>query len=398
MKKTLKQAIIVFIVLSLITSTQALAQDVVEEENQEVLETQAKEVDLAQRKAEIAAKAAEKKAIAAEKKVEIERKKAEIAAEVAKREEEITASIEKHLEDTRKQVEATQKQVELLMPEIISTSRVSIPHLPHLQHSGGGGILVIPSADMKVENLAAITEDMSVMSRIFDKQVSQSNVQTARGRVLIGFDPYYWRGNRTTEAIYLEGYGALFLMKVNMLLSQPPQEQQKKEPQEDTDPVWTQFRREMYEPEDARRRRGSDQPEEKYDAEKVETLKTNLIKTIKHATNIRALESDQLVILTIIGDGSQPASATTRLYSYGRSTGRRRIVQTLPEVEANSVQPSVLTICAKKSDIDAFAKGEIDYDQFRQRTGIFKSYAKAGLQHSPVSELHQFAHEVLSVE
>ena len=50
MKKTLKQTIIVFIVLSLITSTQALAQDVVEEENQEVLETQANEAEIAQRR------------------------------------------------------------------------------------------------------------------------------------------------------------------------------------------------------------------------------------------------------------------------------------------------------------------------------------------------------------
>ncbi len=369
MKKTFNQTIIVFIVLSLIMAGFTPAQDVVEEESQEVLETKKKEANIEQRKAEIAAK-------------------------VAKREEEITASLERHLQDTRKQVEATQKQVELLMPEIISTSRVGLPHLPYLQHSGGGGILVIPSGQMKVENLAEITEDMNVMSRIFDKQLSQSNVQTTRGRFYGDLNLYFGRGSRTTEAIYLEGYGALFLMRVNMLLSAPPEEQQKKEPQEDTDPVWTQFRREMYEPKDARRRRGSDRPEEKYDAEKVETLKTNLIKTLKHATNIRALRPDQLVILTIIGDGSQPASATTRFYSYGRSTGRSRIVQTLPEVEADSLQPTVLTICAKKSDIDAFAKGEIDYDQFRKRTGIFKSYAKAGQQDSPIIEVHQVAHEV----
>jgi hypothetical protein len=55
--------------------------------------------------------------------------------------------------------------------------------------------------------------------------------------------------------------------------------------------------------------------------------------------------------------------------------------------------PTVLTICAKKSDIDAFAKGELDYDQFRQRTGVFKSYAKAGQQDSPGAKEHQVAHE-----
>ena len=408
MKKTLKQTIIVFIVLSLMTAGQTLAQDVVEEENQEVLEAQTNEeaiaqrkADLAQRKAEIASKAAEQKAIAAEKKIEIERKKAEIAAVVAKREDEITATMaERQADLARKQMDLDKKVYELRdkLGNLQVFSKVTLPHLPHLQHSGGGGVLVIPSAQVKVENLAAITEDMSVMSRIFDKQLGQSNVPTARGRLLFDMNSFLGRGNPTTEAIYLEGYGALFLLRVNMLLSAPPETQQKKETQEDTDPVWSEMRREMYEPEEVRRSRTDDRPEEKYDAEKVETLKTNLIKTLKHAANIRGLKSDQLVILTVIGDGRRPASTVTRFYSsYGRSTGSRRGVRTVPEVEADSLLPTVLTICAKKSDIDAFAKGELDYDQFRQRIEIFKSYAKAGQQASPGAELHQFAHEVLSV-
>lgn len=386
MKKTLKQTIIVFIVLSLITSTQALAQDVVEEENQEVLETQAKEAEIAQRETEIAAKAAEVDA-------EVAVKIAESQAKVA----------QKQMKEAEKQMLIAKDQVGKLKDKLVNIqlSNVTLPHLPHFQHGGSGGILVIPTSQLKLEDLAEITEDMSVMSRIFDKQLNQSNALTARGKLLIGLNPYFGRGNRTPEAVFLEGYGALFLMRVNMLLSAPPASQQQEEKiQEDVDRVWAETRRQMYEPEDARRSRTKDQPEEKYDAEKVETLKTNLIKTLKHATNIRGLEPEQLVILTIIGYGhGSDSNITQRFYnSYGRSTGRRRIVQTLPEVEADSVQPAVLTICAKKSDIDAFANGEIDYDQFRQRTGIFKSYAKAGQQTSPGAELRQFAHEVLSVE
>jgi hypothetical protein len=371
MKKTLKQTIILFIVLNLMTAAQVLAQDVVEEENQEVPETQAKEADLAQREAEIAAKTA--------------KQEAKIAQEQIK-------AAEKQLLNAREQSSMYKdKLVDLRLPQIT---------IPHLQHSGGGGILIVPSGQTNLENLAAITEDMSVMSGIFDKKLSQSGMLTARGRLLVGFDPFFGRGNRTPEAIYLEGYGALFLLRVNMPLSAPPEHQQEEKAQEDTDPVWAEMRREMYEPEVVGRgRTGTDErPEEKYDADKVESLKANLIKTLKHATNIRALKSDQLVILTVIGDGGRPDSTVTGLYSYGRSTGRSRIVQTLPEVEAESVAPTVLTISAKKSDIDAFAKGELDYDQFRQRIGIFKSYAKAGQQDSPNAELHQFAQGVLSVE
>jgi hypothetical protein len=187
--------------------------------------------------------------------------------------------------------------------------------------------------------------------------------------------------SRTTQAIYLDDYGALFLMKVNFPLSPTPEAQEEKETEvEDTDPVWTETIKEIYAPEEVGRRRTYGQPEEKYDAEKVAELKETLIKTLKHAANIQALKPDQSVILTVISGRSQSGTRNvTRSYLYGRSTGstRGRTIQTVPtEAETGSFLPTVLTICAKKSDIDAFAKGEIGFDEFRQRTSIFTSYAK----------------------
>lgn len=370
MKKTVNQTIIVFLVLSLITATQALAQDVIEQENQEVLDTQSKEADIAQ-------------------------KKAEIAAEVAQKEEEITASLQNQLEDTQQQMDtligevgATQKQINFRLPRL--------PKVPfsHLQQSGGG-ILVVPTAQMKLEDLAEITEDMSIMSRILYKGLNQAHLTTEKEKWFLGRYPWLAQGGSgKTEAVYLEGFGAMFLIKVNMLLSAPPEEEKEQQTaKEETDPVWSKVRQEMYEPEKAAESRTDDRPEEKYDAEKVESLKTNLIKTLKHATNIRGLQPDQLVILTVIGEVSQPATSLTQTFIYKGSTGSSRIVRTLPEVEKDSLQPSVLTICAKKSDIDAFAKGQIDYDQFRKRIEMFKSYAKAGQQSTPGVEIHQVAHE-----
>ncbi|NQT02554.1 MAG: hypothetical protein HQ580_11060 [Planctomycetes bacterium] len=394
MKKAINRTIIVLIVINLITAGFTLAQDVIEEENQEVLEKQMQEADLAQRKteAEFAAQEAQKEVEIAEKEVQAAAKMAEKQAEIARKQMKAAGKQAKDL--VLKQMDLEQKVKDLMVD--IQIPNVTLPHLPHFQRSGSGGVLVIPSAEMKVENLAVITEDMSVMSRIFDKQLNQSNVQTARGRMYGDFNPFFGRGNRTTEAIFLEGYGALFLMEINILLSAPPETQQKEKTKEDTDPVWSQMRREMYEPEETRRSRTDDRPKEKYDAEMVETLKTNLIKTLKHATNIQALEPEQLVILTVIGDRHQSAATVTRTSSYGRRSGSRyrTIVQTAPEAETGPLPPTVLTISAKKSDIDAFAKGELDYDQFRQRTGIFKSYAKAGQNNSPGADEHQVAHEI----
>ncbi|MFZ2148090.1 MAG: hypothetical protein WAV28_12795 [Sedimentisphaerales bacterium] len=371
MKKTFTQKIIVFVAVSLITAGFALAQNVAEEESQP----------------------ASKETLISEKEAELARREAETAAKVAQKEADITQKqmkvAQKEIKTQEKNLQAQLKQLELQIPEIpeieLAIPRVSIPVW---QHSGSGEVLVIPAAELKVEDLAAITEDMSVMSRIFDNKLIQAHLTTARASWFVGFDPFSERNIGTTEAIYLEGYAALFLIRVNFPLSPPAEEKEEKETEEgDTDPLWTQTKQEMFEPEEAGTRSTTERQEEKYDARKVAELKETLIKTLKHAANIRALKPDQSVILTVISGQSQSGTTTTtRSYgrsgmsssiSRGRSSMRGRITgRRAPGTETGSFLPTVLTICAKKSDIDAFAKGELSFDQFRERTRIFSSYAK----------------------
>jgi len=313
MKKALTQTIIVFVAVNLITAGFALAQNAPDEASRE-------EAVAAQKEAEIATKAAEKEVEAAQK----------------------------QMQAALKQVEAAQKQVELQIPKI----EVAVPHIPLLGHSHSGTVLVVPAAELKPENLAEITEDMTVMSRIFDNKLSQARLSTARASLFVGFDPFSVHNSGTTEAIYLEGYAALFLMKVNFPLSPSPEAQEEeKTEEEDIDLLWKETKQQIYAPEEAdRRRRTDDRPEEKYDAEKVEELKETLIKALKHAANIRALKPDQSVILTVIGDQSQSGRMVVRRsYRYGRD---RRVVLPEPGDETGSFLPTVLTICAEKSDID----------------------------------------------
>jgi hypothetical protein len=344
MKKALTQTIIVFVAVNLITAGFAPAQNIAEEESQP----------------------ASKEAVVAEKKIELERKKAEIEAKV-----------QQQVELVQKQVELVQKQLELQIPNLeVAAPRIPrLGRIPLLGHGGSGAVLVIPAAEMKVEDLAAITEDMTVMSRIFDTKLSQAHLTTGRGIGSIGFDSLlFGRSSGAIETIYLEGYGALFLMKVNVLLSPPPEALEEKETEEeDTDPLWTQMRQEMYAPQEARRRR-TDRPEEKYDAEKVEDLKETLIKTLKHAANIRALKPDESVILTVIGKAGQSAtSAIGRLYEEGKS----RYIITTSRAGTGFSSPTVLTIRAKKSDIDDFANGTLSFDQFSQKI-LLLSYSYLG--------------------
>jgi len=404
MKKALTQTIIVFVAVNLITAGFAIAQNAPDEASREEAIAARKQAEVARVEAEIAAKAVQKEAETARKQLEAEQKEMQAIrkqlqarlSQVAEQKE--MQAVEKQMQVQLKQLLDAQKQLELQIPEIpeidVAIPRVSIPAW---QHSDGGAVLVIPAAELKVEDLAAITEDMTVMSRIFAKKLSQARLTMGRGSWYVeyveDYNPFYGRDSGTIEAVYLEGYAALFLMKANFPLSPLPEEKEEKETEEeDTDPLWTQMKREMYAPEEVdRRRRPDDRPEEKYDAEKVEELKETLIKTLKHAANIRALKPDQSVILTVIGGRSQSGTRTTTRSSYGRSSGalydssrdsRRSgssYITTTPRgAESGSFLPTVLTICAKKSDIDDFANGQLSLDQFRERTKIFTSYAKVG--------------------
>ncbi len=344
MKKAFTQTIIVFIAINLMTAGFALAQNAPDEASRE--------------------EAIREEVIAAQKQAEV---------------------VQRQMEAAQEQIPATRQAI-ISYDEMMATSvapRLGLPVV--LPRSGGGAVLVIPAAQMKVEDLAAITEDMTVMSRIFDTKLSQAHLTTGRGGWFVGLDPFFGRDSRTTEAIYLEGYGALFLMKVNVLLSPPPETQQEKETkEEDIDPLWAETRRQMYEPEKVSRTRRTDRPEEKYDAEKVEDLKETLIKTLKHAANIRALKPDESVILTVIGKAGQSAGVTIKaINTRGEYLILDKDKRTTSIVKAPSLSdigfssPTVLTIRAKKSDIDAFAKGQLDFDQFRQKTQLL-SYSYLG--------------------
>jgi len=238
---------------------------------------------------------------------------------------------------------------------------------------GGGKVLVIPTAEITPQDLVTMMEDMTVMCRIFDKKLGQSQpVRGLRGQFSSSLGwTFLSQDSRSTGAMYIQGYGTLFLTKVDFLLSPPPEAQEeKKTEEEDTDPLWTEMRQEIYAPEEARRSRSDDRPEEKYDAEKVENLKTTLIKALKHAANIRALKPDESVILTVTGKVSQSGQLDTRVY-ISDLRGRPRYITTEPGgAGSGSLSPTVLTIRAKKADIDAFAKGQYDFDQFRQRTQL----------------------------
>jgi hypothetical protein len=274
---------------------------------------------------------------------------------------------------------------------------------------------VIPTTEVKTEDLVAITQDLQVMSHIFDERFKEPRLVRGMyvGKVFPDFGDFFRRDSRATEAIYLQGYGALFLMEVNFAFTPPPKKQEKEAKKtEDVDPIWQRARQQIFSPKDPMMGRGARSEQQEYSAEKIEQLKAELTRTLKHAANIRNLKPDEWVILTVIGKGRQPgeiyedyyrsaaprdrtstSGRSRRSSSRGRSNyggggaiggggfgggammgGQAFGGGMYGGMEYDEIGPpsaTVLTIRAKKSDVGAFAAGELDFEQFQQKVEIF---------------------------
>jgi hypothetical protein len=274
------------------------------------------------------------------------------------------------------------------VPVVRSTGYSTVPRNGWpFQSSGIGSALVIPSAEIEIEELLMINEDTNVMSRILETNLRKAQIPLSGGGLFARSGSYgslvnilSSRGGTGIQGLYLQGYGVLFLMRVDFPLSpsKPTREPDEAEKQQDGDEVWKDMRRQLYEPEKVVERKG-DETTAKYDPKKVEYLKATVVNTLKHAANIRSLKPEESVILTVRGGGKSAGVSATAVQRYGKTTTTRQFIvhdkkRGLTKiVEGDSLDdlglssPTVLVIRAKKEDINSFSKGDLNLEQFRQR-------------------------------
>jgi len=364
--KTFIRTIVVLVVLNLATGCFALSENVSEREKMGSAKEDMKKADQKMKESEQKMRAAKQYEEMAER---LEENAEEMAERVA--------------EDVERRVE----KIVVPQPRVRGTRSTRGLRSFSVQHGGSGQIFVVPASEMKAEDLIAIVEDMRVMSRIFDKELGSSQRGISLGA---GFDFNFigLGGAPSTEAIFLQGYGVLFLMNVDFPLSPSVEEEKETErkTEEQVDELWKETRQEIYEPEKAGRTSGGEE-EEEYDEKKVEEMKETLIKALKHASNIRNLKADESVILTVTGSGDssgiviKSVSGANQVLVKGRE-GRYRSYGSGggggygsgyagPSLEEAGFSSAVMTIRVKKSDVDAFVKGRLGFDEFRQKVQIF---------------------------
>lgn len=97
------------------------------------------------------------------------------------------------------------------------------------------------------------------------------------------------------------------------------------------------------------------------------------------ARKLENIEPNELVILTVVAlneDAAwsgQPAPHGSRGGAYANSPtrGSRGQVGLVPAGGQPGASTTVLTMQAKKADVDAFARGELDFDEFRRKVRSF---------------------------
>ena len=285
---------------------------------------------------------------------------------------------------------------------------------------GAGRPIVILSGQVGAADVAAIVEDIGVMSRIFDKALQEEfGEDYAPSATKTSFSwPLDQRG---AQGMYLQGYGTVFLMSVNFPVVSPPAEEARKT-EKGAESVWEQTKREMYAPPPPPMPGMMVAPvgppmAVRDDGQKAEQLKRALLETLKHAANMRSLKPEETIAVAVFGGGTTGApyvlEQTTAPYVMegpgmmgpapmtptARPTGRAAspsapgIAVAPPEAVVAPAPPgfspgtgvsrrvvvstrlgpsraTVLTVHVRKADVDAFADGHLTFDEFRERATI----------------------------
>ncbi len=265
-------------------------------------------------------------------------------------------------------------------PVVASTVAVSGDNLLGLplsiaQEYTRDNVLVVPTPDLPPASVADLTQDLTVMCRIFGTSVRFTTSGKPPVRPARNDDVFYGivlgPMTRSAQALYLDGYGALFFLHVDYpLVPTEPQEQAQAKTPESTDTVWTRTVQEMSGQAEDERQTARKIPT--YDARRVAELRQALIKTLVHSANIRMRPRD--VITVVVGDLDDNKRPNFRVWPalrYGLATtgsGAPTAAQSQPATRPATAP--LLILWVTKTDVDAFAKKQLTLEQFTEKVQV----------------------------
>jgi len=254
--------------------------------------------------------------------------------------------------------------------------------------SGESPTMVVRTSKPDAKN-DGLEEDLLVMHRILEKAIGRNSEGNARGHAM-GIQLFTFNGSRAPRSIYLEGYGALFLLDTQIPLLPPGEKTENPKPK-DSDSTWEETKDELYGDDQpyrkSSRHRFGDDASEPYDAAKVEELKDSILKALANASNIRGLVDERVVV--VVSNRSQGESKdrlrviTAPGGGFGMSGpgpgkagnfGRVDVIRgrsTKPRGANVAEKPEArMTIEVRKSDVEQFAKKNMEFEEFKKKAKI----------------------------
>lgn len=230
------------------------------------------------------------------------------------------------------------------------------------QPSPPGGPLIILNSEPEPGAAARLREDLDVMALILQKAAGGMGGAGSTGRAM-GVDLVFTPGGELKRDLYIEGCGAVFMVKVPFPLVAPGGKTGGGDDEAAADSEWEKAKRELHGLPDS----GLPGPAlEPYQEEKVTQLKNALYEALKNANNIRDLKPDETATVCIIGPpGSGPLPPPQPMLPARtlRTSADKRLEPAAPILQTESM----LIIRARKADIDAFSKGKSDLAAFRNK-------------------------------
>ncbi|MCW5559586.1 MAG: hypothetical protein KIT22_17355 [Verrucomicrobiae bacterium] len=257
--------------------------------------------------------------------------------------------------------------------------QLKLENLEWQSHGGGPSRqLIVPVASATPEVLDEAREDLAVMSRILTRA---TNPEAASTKEWFNVIRVIRLAEREHDAIFLDGYGALFFLDTAFPLIAPPSDAPAPtdaKPERDT--PWERTRRELAgEAPEAEEGRDALALHERihfwgvrvepYDADKVADLRNSLIEALQQVSNIRALKPEDWV--TVVVTGPAPVVLGGAKQKKGVSEVILGDLPTTPKgSRLGAGGRSLLSFRVRKSAADDLAAGRITAEDFAKRVEI----------------------------
>jgi hypothetical protein len=299
--------------------------------------------------------------------VEVEKAMNEARATVA----DVVSGVREGVSEATSALNESLPQVQLLAQAAASSlpSTVSNPHANYeirirdVFANDEAPLLVFyePGSEAKVQD---VNEDIRIMSRVLSNALRKEFPDGFARPGIFGLTGKPFEGSGV-RALYIQHIGPFFMLDVRFPLVPPPEQPQtSEEPGSERDVLWEQAKQEITEPNTGKReviRVFKDETESTvaFDERTIERFIETLIEALKHASNMRIGDDENVTIVVRgpRGGGIGQSDALPR-------EGQNAVTLVPTPFGAYPTERTTLVIRAGQRDVKRYANGELNHNTF----------------------------------